>query len=121
MTIGPSDPTTATPTETLLYDFASFKTRSPLYKFTQLLEKRKVRLELKRRDCVLVLVKFIALPFPFLSHLKIWSFNVVVGQGGQINVQKKRDCELLFCSLNLVLFRRSHYRRCRSFVRSLRM
>ena len=104
MTIGPSDPTTATPTETLLYDFASFKTRSPLYKFTQLLEKRKVRLELKRRDYVLVLVKFITLPFPFLSQLKIWSFNFVVGQGRQINVQKKRDCELLFCSLNLVLF-----------------
>ena len=63
-------------------------------------------MELKRRDRVLVLVKFIALPFPFSSQLKIWSFNVVIVQGRQINVQKKRDAraEFLFCSLNSVLF-----------------
>ena len=49
-------------------------------------------MELKRRDCARVLtetVEFIALPFPFPSKLKIWSFLVVVIQGLQRNVQKK--------------------------------
>ena len=52
------------------------------------------------------MVEFIALPFLFSSKLKIWSLHVVVVQGQQINVQKKRDAlaELLFCSLNLLLF-----------------
>ena len=38
-------------------------------------------MELKRRDCARVLteiVEFVALPFPFPSKLKIWSFLVVV-------------------------------------------
>ena len=50
--------------------------------------------ELKRRDCARVLtemVDFIALPFPFPSKLKIWSFLVVVIQGLQRNVQKKNS------------------------------
>ena len=34
------------------------------------------------------IVEFIALPFPFPSKLKIWSFHVVVVQGQQRNVQK---------------------------------
>ena len=52
------------------------------------------------------IVEFIALPFPFSSKLKIWSFHVVVVQGQQRNVQKMLDAraELLFCSLNLLLF-----------------
>ena len=33
-------------------------------------------------------VKFIALPFPFSSQLKIWSCLVVVVREGQRNVQK---------------------------------
>ena len=37
------------------------------------------------------MVEFIALPFPFPSKLKIWSFLVVVIQRLQRNVQKKRD------------------------------
>ena len=37
-----------------LIDFASFKTFSPLYKVNQLLERRKVRLELKSGDRVRV-------------------------------------------------------------------
>ena len=51
-------------------------------------------MELKRRDCARVLteiVEFIALPFPFPSKLKIWSFLVVVIRRLQRNVQKKRD------------------------------
>ena len=60
-------------------------------------------LELKRRDRAQVLkgmVEFIALPFPFPSKLKIWSFHVVVVQERRGNEQKKRDAraELLFCS-----------------------
>ena len=36
-----------------------------------------------------VMVEFIALPFPFSSKLKIWSFHcIVVVQGLQTNVQK---------------------------------
>ena len=34
------------------------------------------------------MAEFIALPFPFSSKLKIWSFHVVVVQGQQRNVQK---------------------------------
>ena len=48
-------------------------------------------MELKRRDRTQVLkemVEFIALPFPFPSKLKIWSFHVVVMQGLQRNVPK---------------------------------
>ena len=47
-----------------------------------------------------------SLAVPFSSKLKIWSFHVVVVQGRQRNVHKKRDAraEVLFCSLNLVLF-----------------
>ena len=55
-------------------------------------------LELKRRDHARVqteIVEFIALPFPFPSKLKFWSFHVLVMQGLQRNVQKS---ELLFCS-----------------------
>ena len=66
-------------------------------------------MEPKRRDRALVqteMVEFIALPFPFPNKLKIWSFRVIVVQGLQSNVQKKRDAraEFLFCSLNLLLF-----------------
>ena len=64
---------------------------------------------MKRKDRAQVLtetVEFIALPSPFPSKLKIWSFYVLVMQGLQRNVQKKRDvrAELLFCSLNLLFF-----------------
>ena len=48
-------------------------------------------LERKREDRARVqteMVEFIALPFPFSSKLKIWSFHVVVVQGQQRNVQK---------------------------------
>ena len=51
-------------------------------------------MELKRRDCARVLIEmvdFIALPFPFPGKLKIWSFLVVVVQGLQRNVQKKKN------------------------------
>ena len=66
-------------------------------------------MELKRRDGARVLtdvIEFIALPFSFPSKLEIWSIHVSVVQGRQRNVQKKRDAraELLFCSLNLLLF-----------------
>jgi len=75
-------------------DFASFETLPPLCQVTQLLERREVRLEMKRADRVPVQrelgffsQKFIALPFQFLRQLKIWSFHVVVVQGQQTNVQ----------------------------------
>ena len=48
-------------------------------------------LERKRGDRAQVqteMVEFIALPFPFSSKLKIWSFHVVVVQGRTRNVQK---------------------------------
>ena len=67
------------------------------------------------------MVEFIGLSFPFSSKLKIWSFYVVVVQGRQRNVQKKREthADLLFCSLNLLRFWRSRCRRSRSFEISL--
>ena len=49
-------------------------------------------MELKRRDCARVLteiVEFIALPFPFPSKPKIWSFLVVGIQGLQKKCTKK--------------------------------
>ena len=97
---GPYDPTTATSMKT------SLKNR---LQGTQLLKRREFGLELKRRDRAQVLtelVEFIGLPFPFPNKLKIWSFHVVVMQGLQRNVQKKRDAraKLLFCLLNLLLF-----------------
>ena len=106
-------------------DFASLHFFSRSFQETQLVKRRELGLELKRRDRTRVLtemVQFIALPSPFPSKLKIWSFHVVIMQGLQRNVQKSKydaRAELLFCSLNLLLFWRSRYRRCRSFVRSL--
>ena len=63
-------------------------------------------MELKRGDQARVqteMVEFIAIPFPFSSKLKIWSFQVVVLQGQLKKRTKKRDAraELLFWSLNL--------------------
>ena len=59
-------------------------------------------LELKRGGRTRVqteTVEFIALPIPSSKQLKISSFHVVVVQGRQRNVRKKRDArvELLFC------------------------
>ena len=48
-------------------------------------------MELKRTDCARVqveMVEFINVRFPFPSKIKISSFNVVVVQGLQRNVQK---------------------------------
>ena len=62
-------------------DFASFETLPPLCQVTQLLERRAVRLEMKRGDRVPVqreIVKFIALPFQLSKQRKIWSGQVVV-------------------------------------------
>ena len=81
-------------------DFASFTNFSPLYQVTQSLERRGVRLELKRGDRVrfqIEKVKFIALRFPLSSQLKI-SCYVVVVQGRQRNVQKA------WCTCSVVVF-----------------
>ena len=104
-------------------DFASFQFISQLFQVAQLLKRREFGLELKRRDRAQVLtemVEFITLAFPFPSRLKIWSFHVAVMQTAK-KCTKKRDAraELLFCSLNLLLFWRSRCRRRRSFARSL--
>ena len=52
------------------------------------------------------MVEFIALPSPFQKELKISSFQVVVMQGRQRNVQKSvmhvQSC--CFANLNLLLF-----------------
>ena len=104
-------------------DFASFKTFSPLYQVTQSLESREVKLELKRGDHVRIQrekAKFIALPFPFSSQLKIWSFHIAVGQGRQRNIQKAWcTCRVVVLLIKLFCFRRSRCRRRRCFVRSL--
>ena len=62
-----------------------------LFQGAQLLKRREFSLELKRRDRARILtemVEFIALPFPFPSRLKIWSFHVVVVQERARNLQK---------------------------------
>ena len=64
---------------------------SRLFQGAQLLKRGEFWFELKRRDCARVLtemVEFIALPFPFPSKLKIWSFHVLVMEERQRNVQK---------------------------------
>ena len=77
--------------------FASFETFSLLHQVTQILEGKVVRLELKREDSARVQREtFIALPFPFSNHLKIWSFRVVVVPGRLRNVQKTRDARAKF-------------------------
>ena len=51
------------------------------------------------------MVKFIALPFPFSTQLKLWSFHVVVVQARAAKkCTKKRyaRAELLLCSLKLL-------------------
>ena len=52
------------------------------------------------------MVEFIALPLPFPSKLKIWSFHIEVVQGWQRNVQKSvmqvQSC--CFANLNQLLF-----------------
>ena len=53
------------------------------------------------------MAEFIALPFPFSSKIKIWSFHVVVVRGLQINVQKSVTHRSLFLGC----------RRRRSFVK----
>ena len=45
-------------------------------------------MELKRRDHAEFRQRFVALPFPFSSKLRIWSFSVVVVQGQGRNLQK---------------------------------
>ena len=74
-------------------DFASFETFPTLYQVTQLLESREVigwnwregtASYFRERERV----KFIALPFPVSSRLKILSFHVLVVQGQQRNVQR---------------------------------
>ena len=55
-----------------------------LSQFPLLPKRREFWLELKRGDHARVqteMVEFIAIPFPFSSELKIWSFHVVVVQG----------------------------------------
>ena len=66
-------------------------TLSRLFQFALLLKRKEFWSELKRGERARVqteMVEFIALPFPFSSKLKIWSFHVVVMQGRQRNVQK---------------------------------
>ena len=49
-------------------------------------------MKLKRGDRARVqteMVEFFALPFPFSSSLKIWSFHVVVVRERQRNLQKR--------------------------------
>ena len=68
----------------------SLKSRR-LFQGAQLRKRKEFGLELKGRDRAQVqteMVEFIALPFPFPSKLKIWSFQVLVMQGLQRNVQK---------------------------------
>ena len=71
-----------------------FKIFRRLSQFALLLKRRGFWLELKRGERAQVrteMVELIALPFPFPSKLKIWSFHVVVVQSLQLrqrNVQK---------------------------------
>ena len=65
-----------------------------------------------------------ALPFPFPSKLKIWSFHVLVMQGLQRNVQKSvmyvQNCCFARHGIKpIVFFRRSRCRR--SILRSLKI
>ena len=112
-------------------DFVSFETFAPLYQVTQLLESRKLRLEMKRRNRVRFQrererererEKFIALPFPSSSQLKTWSLHLEVVQGRQTECTKKYDAraELLFnLFIKPIVFRRSRCCPRRTFVRSL--
>ena len=61
-------------------------------------------MELKKRDPALVLTEMV--DHGKIYPLKIWSVHVLVMQGPRRNEQKKHDArvELLFCSLNLLLF-----------------
>ena len=66
-------------------------------------------MEMKRGDRARVqtkMVESIVLPFPYSSKLKNWSFKRRGCAGTAKKCTKKRDAraDLLFCSLNLLLF-----------------
>ena len=81
--------------------------------FVLLLKRRGFWLELERGERIQIrteMVEFIALPFPFPSKLKIWSFHVVVVQWRQRNVKKSvmhvQSCcfaHLTYCFLTFPL------------------
>ena len=80
-------------------DFAAFQTFLRLSQVTQLLRRRKFKLQLKRGKSAGVhtkMAEFIALPFPFSSQLRMWSFHVALLLGRQSNLQKcvmhKQSC-----------------------------
>ena len=105
-------------------DFVSFETFAPLYQVTQLLESRKLRLEMKRRNRVRV-----------QRESKIYRLAVSVLKSTQNSVTSPRSCagtakectkkcdaraELLFNLLiRRIVFRRSRCCPRRTFVRSL--
>ena len=84
-------------------DSASFQTIAQLSKVAQLLNRREFVLEMKRGGRAQVqteMGEFIVLPFPSSKKkIKIWSFHVLVVQGGQRNIQKRHNAraELFFC------------------------
>ena len=99
-------------------DFAAFQTFLRLSQVTWLLRRRKFKLQLKRGSRAGVhtkMAEFIALPFPFSSQLRMWSFHVALLLGRQSNLQK---CVMHIKSC-CCAFWRSRCRRRRSFVRSL--
>ena len=98
----------ATPMGTSLRNrLCTFQTFSALYQVKQLPESREIRfklaffLELMSGDRAQML-RFIALPFPFSSRLKLWSFHV---GGRQRNVQKSVMHVQSCCFVNLSLSR----------------
>lgn len=81
---------------------------SRLLQYAQLL-KREIWFKLRKGDHVCVhttMVNFINLQFPFSSELKIHPFRIVVGKGGQRNLQERvrhvQSC--CFCFLNLLIY-----------------
>ena len=86
----------------LKIDFASFQTFSPQHQVTQVVENSEFRLEVKGQDRIQTEIeKFIALPFPFSSKLKIWPFHVEVMPffyGIEIYIKGDKSTELLSCS-----------------------
>ena len=101
----------------VLWNFCRY-TKSP----SQLNVRRKVRLQLKRWNRFWVqreMVKFIALPFPFSTQLKLWSFHVVVVRardGKEMYTKALCTCRVV------VLLIKATFWRCRgrrSFVGSL--
>ena len=88
-------------------DFASFETFSPYFQVTQLLESSEVGLELRKIGDRDRLQRYLAAPVLKSTKNLVISWRNRAGTAKKCKKKHEARAELLFCSLNLLCFRRS--------------